>query len=57
MSEGVIRLVVQAVIAIVLVVAMTWIVLSPATSDSASKAALVVVSSSMGFLLGKNTGG
>ena len=56
MSEGVIKLVVQAVIAIVLVVAMTWIVLSPSTSDSASKAALVVVSSSMGFLLGKNTG-
>jgi hypothetical protein len=49
------RLVIQAVIAVVLLVAMTWIVLSPATSDTASKAALVVVSSAMGFLLGKHT--
>ena len=48
------RLVIQAVIAVVLLVAMTWIVLSPATSDTASKAALVVVSSAMGFLLGKH---
>lgn len=51
----VIRLVVQAVIAIVLVIAMTWIVLSPNTTDEASKAALIVVSSAMGYLLGKQT--
>ena len=58
MSEqhvAVYRLVIQAVIALVLLVAMTWIVLSPNTSDTASKAALVVVSSAMGFLLGKHT--
>ena len=51
------QLVIQAVLAIVLVVAMTWIVLSPTTSDSAAKAALVVVSSAMGFLFGRHTGG
>ena len=49
------RLVIQAVIAVVLLLTMSWIVLSPATSDAASKAALVVVSSAMGFLLGKHT--
>ena len=49
------KLVIEAVIAIVLVVAMSWIVLSPAATDEASKAALVVVSGAMGFLFGKRT--
>ena len=55
MSEPVVKLLIQSVLALVLVVAMTWIVLSPTATDEASKAALIVVSSAMGFLLGKNT--
>lgn len=41
--------------AIVLVVAMTWIVLSPTATDEAAKAALVVVSGATGYLFGRNT--
>lgn len=41
--------------ALVLIVAMTWIVISPDTNDEASKAALVVVGSTVGFLFGKHT--
>ncbi len=50
------KLMIQAVVAIALVAAMTWIVLSPTATDEASKAALVVVSSAMGFLFGKHAG-
>jgi len=42
-----------AIIAIVLIVAMTWIVLSPSTDEAASKAALLVVGSAVGFLFGR----
>jgi hypothetical protein len=49
------KLAVQAVLAVVVVVAMTWIVLSPTATDEAAKAALVVVSGATGFLFGKNT--
>ena len=50
----VIKLVIQAILAIVLIVAMSWIVLSPVT-DEASKAALVIVGTTAGFLFGRNT--
>jgi len=53
-TESTIKLVVQAVIAVVLIIAMTWIVISP-TTDEVGKAALVVVASAIGFLFGKNT--
>ena len=49
------HLIVEAVIAIVLLVAMTWIVLSPTATDEAAKAALVVVGSAVGFLFGRQT--
>lgn len=58
MSENhvkVFHLVVEAVLAIVLLVAMTWIVLSPTATDEAAKAALVVVGSAVGFLFGRQT--
>jgi len=48
-------MVLQTVLGIVLIIAMTWIVLSPTATDEAAKAALVVVSSGMGFVLGKAT--
>jgi hypothetical protein len=51
----IVKLAIQAVVAIALVAAMTWIVLSPTATDEASKAALVVVSSAMGFLFGKHS--
>lgn len=54
-TVAVIKLAVQAVVAIVLVVAMTWIVLSPTATDEASKAALIVVSSAAGFLFGQQS--
>jgi len=44
-----------AVIAIVLVVCMTWIVVSPATDEAVGKAALLVVSGAVGFLFGRET--
>lgn len=58
MSESLVKivhLVVEAVIAIVLLIAMTWIVLSPTATDEAAKAALVVVGSAVGFLFGRQT--
>ena len=39
---------------LVLIIAMTWIVLSP-QSDEISKAALLIVGSAVGFLAGKAT--
>src|SRR5262245_19540514 len=48
------KLLVSAVLAIVLIVAMTWIVLAP-VSDEASKAALVIVGTTVGFLFGRET--
>lgn len=58
MTEQHIRLaqvLIQAVLALVLLVGMIWIILNPNTSDAASKGALVVVSSAAGFLFGRNT--
>ena len=42
------------VIAVVLIVAMTWIVLSP-YSDETNKAALLVLGSAVGFIFGRET--
>jgi len=42
-------------IAVVLIVAMTWIVISPVTTDETAKAALVVVSGGLGFVFGRET--
>jgi len=54
MSEATIHLIVEAVLALVLIAAMTWIVLSP-VSDETSKAALVIVSGAMGYIFGRRT--
>jgi hypothetical protein len=48
------KLLIQAVLALVLIVAMTWIILSP-VGDEVTKGALVVISGTTGFLFGKNT--
>lgn len=50
-----VKLIIQGVLAVVLLVAMTWIVLSPTATDEASKAALIVVSGAVGFLFGQKT--
>jgi len=57
MSEHTLELVkilATMVIAVVLIAAMTWIVISP-TTDEVGKAALVVVASAVGFLFGRET--
>ena len=53
---AIIQIVVEAVLGVVLIAAMTLIILSPA-SDEISKAALVVVSAAVGFLFGRKTSG
>ena len=50
-----VKIVATALIAVVLVVCMTWIVLNPNTTDESSKAALLVVGSAVGFMLGRET--
>lgn len=45
---------IEGLLAVVLIVAMTWIVLSP-VSDETSKAALVIVGSVVGFVFGRQT--
>ena len=55
MNTRLIEIVVEAVLALVLIVAMTWIVLTPAVNDEISKAALVIVASVAGFLFGRHT--
>lgn len=49
------KLAVQAVLALVLLIGMLWIILSPNTNDTATKSALVIVSSAAGYVFGKNT--
>jgi hypothetical protein len=55
MNLELVKTLASALIAIVLIVAMTWIVISPTTDESASKAALLVVGSAVGFLFGRET--
>lgn len=50
-----VKTIATAVISIVLIVAMTWVVASPTTTDAVSKAALLIVSSAVGFMLGRET--
>jgi len=49
-----VRILSTLLIALVLIGAMTWIVVSP-VSDEATKAALVIVGSAVGFLFGRET--
>jgi len=53
-SEATIHLIIEAVMAVVLIVAMTWIVLSP-VSDEATKGALVIISAATGYMFGRRT--
>jgi len=53
-TESLAKLIIQGLLALVLIMAMTWIVLSP-VNDEASKAALVIIGSTIGFLFGKHT--
>jgi hypothetical protein len=50
-----VKTIATAIIAIVLIVAMTWVVASPTTTDAVSKAALLIISSAVGFMLGRET--
>jgi hypothetical protein len=49
-----VKILTQALLAVVLIVAMTWIVLSP-VSDEATKGALVIIGAAVGFLFGRET--
>jgi len=49
-----VQIIVMAILALTLIVAMTWIVLSP-VSDEASKAALVIIGTAVGFIFGRET--
>jgi len=55
MNEAIIRLIIQAVLALVLIVGMIWIILTPAVNDEVTKAALVVISSAAGYLFAKHS--
>jgi len=54
---AIIRTLATVVIAVVLLVCMTWIVLSPSSNEATSKAALLVVGSAVGFMFGRETAG
>ena len=48
------KLLVTGALALALIIAMSWIVLSP-VSDAISKAALMVISTTVGFVFGRET--
>jgi len=48
------KLVITAVLALVLILAMTWIIVAP-VSDEATKGALVIIGSAVGFIFGRET--
>jgi len=48
------KLLITALMAIVLIVAMTWIVLAP-VSEEATKGALVIIGTAVGFIFGRET--
>jgi len=52
MSEATIHLIIEAVVAVILILAMTWVVLSP-VSDEVTKGALVILSGATGYLFGR----
>lgn len=43
------------VLAVVLLIAMTWIVVSPGTTDEQAKGALVIIGSAVGFIFGRES--
>jgi len=49
------KLLLSALVVLVLILAMTWIVLSPVATDEAAKAALVIVGTAVGFVFGRET--
>ena len=49
-----VKTIISGVLALVLIVAMTWIVLSP-TTDEIAKAALIIIGTAVGFLFGRET--
>jgi len=55
MNETIVRLVIQAILALVLLAGMIWVVLSPNVTDEVTKAALVVISSAAGYLFAKHS--
>jgi len=48
------KLAVTALMALVLIGAMTWIIVAP-VSDEATKGALVIIGSAVGFIFGRET--
>lgn len=48
------KIVIEALLALVLIITMTWVILSP-TSDEVTKGALVIISAATGYLFGKHT--
>lgn len=50
-----IKVLTQAALALVLLIGMIWVILSPNTSDAASKSALVILGSAAGFVFGRQT--
>lgn len=55
MSEKQLSIIIQGILALVVVVGMVWIVVTPSVSDEATKAALVIISSAVGFIFGRQT--
>ena len=53
--QDLVKTLATVVVAVVLIVAMTWIVVSPATDEAVSKAALLIVGSAVGFMFGRET--
>lgn len=49
-----VKTIAMAIIAITLILAMTWIVVTP-TTDETVKAALVVIGAAVGFIFGRET--
>jgi hypothetical protein len=49
-----VKLLIEGVLALVLLVGMVWIVLSPVT-DEATKGALVILGGAAGFIFGRQT--
>lgn len=49
-----VKLITQSVLALVLLIGMVWIVLSPVT-DEATKGALVILGGAAGFIFGRQT--
>lgn len=49
-----VKLATTTVMAVVLIVAMTWIVLEP-VSEEATKGALVIIGTAVGFIFGRET--